>query len=83
MLVVMSLLEKLEIPAERVRLGTLSCLRHLINSSGLFHIFYLCPIGCLLCESDAQMCDKKDLVLSGVKKVVNDPSNQVSVISCD
>ncbi|ELT91566.1 hypothetical protein CAPTEDRAFT_173785 [Capitella teleta] len=62
MLVVMFLMEKLENSNERVRIGVLSIMRHLINSAG------------------EEMADKKDIFISGLKKVTGDPNNKVKKI---
>ena len=56
------LLDKLNQPQERVKLGALSVLRHLINTAA------------------PQLQDKHQLILSGLKLVLHDPSNKVKKI---
>ena len=53
------LLDKLNQQNEKLKIGTLSVIRHLVNSSA------------------SRMQDKHTLILSGLKMVLQDPSNKV------
>ena len=59
MRIINSLLEKINQQNEKIKMGALTVLRHLVNSGG------------------SHMDDKKDLIISGLKGVLNDTNNKV------
>lgn len=56
------LLQKFEQNNEKIRIASLTVLRHLINSS------------------EEQMANKKQIVISGLRILLNDPNNKVGFL---
>ena len=63
MRIISALLERVHQQNEKMKMGALSVLRHLVNTGG------------------THMDDKKDLVISGLKGVLNESNNKVWPLS--
>ena len=77
--VVAFLLQKLETNQEKIRLATLDILKHLINSCGMLTCAGVCACAIMFLTTslDDELEDKKPLIVSGLKIILQDPNLKV------